>query len=96
MNQIDKINDAIVNLSKYDDYILDVKSISEIIGTQKWVDPSQWNSYKLQFSQALSTVYVDHIGRLLGSIRGKTRKCLVLDLDNTIWGGVIGDDGLSG
>jgi FkbH-like protein len=36
------------------------------------------------------------LGRLLGAIRGKARKCLVLDLDNTVWGGVIGDDGLEG
>jgi len=36
------------------------------------------------------------LSRILGAIRGKARKCLVLDLDNTIWGGVIGDDGLEG
>ena len=36
------------------------------------------------------------MGRLLGAARGKARKCLVLDLDNTLWGGVIGDDGLTG
>ncbi|HUJ46323.1 MAG TPA: HAD-IIIC family phosphatase, partial [Rhizomicrobium sp.] len=41
-------------------------------------------------------LYADHLGRLLGAIRGKARKCLVLDLDNTLWGGVIGDDGMEG
>ena len=41
-------------------------------------------------------LYADHIGRLLGAARGKARKCLVMDLDNTLWGGVIGDDGLEG
>ena len=30
------------------------------------------------------------------ALRGKSRRCLVLDLDNTLWGGVIGDDGLEG
>ncbi|MFC6746397.1 HAD-IIIC family phosphatase [Methylobacterium persicinum] len=33
---------------------------------------------------------------LLGALRGKSRKCLILDLDNTMWGGVIGDDGMAG
>lgn len=56
----------------------------------------QWNLYKLPFSQSLVPVYVEHLGRLLGAIRGTSRKCLVLDLDNTLWGGVIGDDGLQG
>ncbi len=36
------------------------------------------------------------IARTVAALRGKTRKCLVLDLDNTVWGGVIGDDGLEG
>jgi len=37
-----------------------------------------------------------HVAALVRSIFGRTRKCLVLDLDNTLWGGVIGDDGLDG
>ena len=36
------------------------------------------------------------LGRLLGAKQGRSAKCLVLDLDNTLWGGVIGDDGLDG
>jgi predicted enzyme involved in methoxymalonyl-ACP biosynthesis len=34
--------------------------------------------------------------RLVAARRGRSAKCLVLDLDNTLWGGVIGDDGLEG
>jgi FkbH-like protein len=34
------------------------------------------------------------VGRLVGALRGRSRKCLVLDLDNTLWGGVVGDDGV--
>ena len=41
-------------------------------------------------------LYGDLLGRLLGALRGRSAKCLVLDLDNTLWGGVIGDDGLEG
>ena len=36
------------------------------------------------------------MARLVAAARGKSKKCLVLDLDNTLWGGVIGDDGLEG
>jgi predicted enzyme involved in methoxymalonyl-ACP biosynthesis len=41
-------------------------------------------------------LYADWRGRLIGAIRGTARKCLVLDLENTVWGGVIGDEGLEG
>src|SRR5262249_34323680 len=41
-------------------------------------------------------LYADHVARIIAAIRGKSRKVLVLDLDNTVWGGVIGDDGLEG
>jgi FkbH-like protein len=37
-----------------------------------------------------------NISKIINSIFGKSKKCLVLDLDNTCWGGVIGDDGLDG
>ncbi len=38
----------------------------------------------------------DLVGRLIAARLGRSSKCLVLDLDNTLWGGVIGDDGLNG
>jgi FkbH-like protein len=44
----------------------------------------------------LIPLYADHVARVLAAIRGKSRKALILDLDNTVWGGVIGDDGLEG
>ena len=44
----------------------------------------------------MAPLYGDHVGRLLAALRGLSYKCLVLDLDNTLWGGVIGDDGLEG
>src|SRR6185437_7757213 len=43
-----------------------------------------------------AALYGEHLGRLLAAARGRSAKCLVLDLDNTLWSGVIGDDGLEG
>jgi FkbH-like protein len=61
-----------------------------------WHDPVQWAVGKFAFSQSLVPLYAEWLGRLVAGARGKSRKCLVLDLDNTIWGGVIGDDGING
>ena len=77
-------------------YLLDMASVAERVGTDVWFDPVQWSAYKLPFAATLNPAFADMVGRLLGAVRGKARKCLVLDLDNTIWGGVIGDDGMEG
>ncbi len=92
---IDEANRAIVALAEETgSYLLDVAALAERIGTDQWFDPVRWFGYKLPFAAECVPAYADLLGSLLGAIRGKARKCLVLDLDNTLWGGVIGDDGL--
>ena len=59
-------------------------------------DPLFWLSAKQEISPKAAPFYGDLVGRLLAARRGRSAKCLVLDLDNTLWGGVIGDDGLDG
>jgi FkbH-like protein len=97
LKKVMEFNAALFELAaQQSDYVLDVSSLANMVGTQNWQDPAQWNLYKLPFSQNMMPVYVDHVARMLSAIRGLSKKCLVLDLDNTIWGGVIGDDGLNG
>jgi len=76
--------------------ILDVNGLAAKIGYENWHDPKLWNLAKLSFSQTYLPIYAEYICRILGSILGKSSRCLILDLDNTLWGGVIGDDGLDG
>jgi FkbH-like protein len=78
------------------DTLFDVASLAETVGLADWHDTQQWNMAKLPFSDAFIPLYADHVARTIAAIRGKSRKALILDLDNTIWGGVIGDDGLEG
>lgn len=60
------------------------------------VDPVRWHQAKQLISPLFAPLYGDLVARILGAMAGKSRKCLVLDLDNTLWGGVIGDDGIGG
>jgi FkbH-like protein len=76
--------------------LLDVASLAETVGLAEWHDPVMWNLGKFPFSAELIPLYGDHVARIVAAIRGKSAKVLVLDLDNTVWGGVIGDDGLEG
>ncbi len=61
-----------------------------------WYDPLLWHKAKQEVTGAAGPVYGDIVGRVLAAQQGRSAKCLVLDLDNTLWGGVIGDDGLEG
>jgi len=76
--------------------LLDVAALGETVGLGNWHDQRQWNLAKLPFAEAFVPLYADHVGRTLAAMRGRSRRVLVLDLDNTLWGGVIGDDGLAG
>jgi FkbH-like protein len=78
------------------DLLLDVASLAETVGLALWHSPAQWNLAKLPFADICLPIYAEHVARLLAALRGRSRKCLILDLDNTLWGGVIGDDGLEG
>lgn len=94
---IEEFNKALrVFTVENNDYILDTSTLAERIGTETWHNPKHWNMYKLPFDQNLVPLYVDYLARLIGCIKGNSRKCLVIDLDNTLWGGIIGDDGLEG
>jgi FkbH-like protein len=79
-----------------EDVLLDVAHLAETVGLAEWHSPAQWNMAKLPFSNSSVPLYADHVSRIIAALRGKSRRCLILDLDNTLWGGVIGDDGLEG
>jgi FkbH-like protein len=78
------------------DVLLDVAGLAETVGLADWHNTELWNMAKFSFSDELIPLYADHVARTIAAIRGKSRKVLILDLDNTVWGGVIGDDGLEG
>ena len=94
---IDGINRELAEfVSGSGDVLLDVAALAETVGLSDWHDPQLWNMAKFSFSDQLIPLYADHVARVVAAIRGKSGKVLILDLDNTVWGGVIGDDGLDG
>lgn len=76
--------------------ILDLEHLSALFGKARWIDRSYWYHSKHPFSFDANGIVAFAAARLIAAMRGQARKCLVLDLDNTLWGGVIGDDGLAG
>lgn len=94
---IEQINHGLREIApKEGVYLLSVDRWAAEDGLWHWYEPSLWNSSKQEIHPRVSDLYGDQLGRLLAALRGRSSKCLVLDLDHTLWGGVIGDDGVEG
>ena len=65
-------------------------------GLAAWHDPIFWHRAKQDVHPGAAPLYGDLLARILAARQGRAAKALVLDLDNTLWGGVIGDDGMAG
>jgi FkbH-like protein len=76
--------------------IHDIDNLSATHGRWEWGDERFYQHAKLPCSPELLVDYAHSLATLILAQLGAVKKCLVLDLDNTLWGGVIGDDGLGG
>lgn len=76
--------------------VVDIARLALSIGLERWDAPRHWHASKLSFAPEMAPIYGDVVARTVAALRGRAKKCLVLDLDNTLWGGVIGDDGVAG
>jgi FkbH-like protein len=74
--------------------IHDLNAVAARIGLNQWFDWNRWFSYKILTTPEASLAIARSVTAMICAVRGASKKCLVLDLDNTLWGGVIGDDGL--
>lgn len=93
---IDKINTKL-NLIPYNFlHILDINILSSAIGLDNWHDQKLWLMAKIPFDLNCMPIFSEYVMRIVGNKLGKSKRCLICDLDNTLWGGVIGDDGLDG
>jgi FkbH-like protein len=65
-------------------------------GIDRWHDTALWHRAKMEIAPPMAPLYGDLVARIAAAQCGRSYKCLVLDLDNTLWGGVVGDDGVEG
>lgn len=75
-------------------FINDINYISASYGLDKWANQFYWYMYKYAMEVPAIPSLTFNLANIIKSIYGKNKKALVLDLDNTLWGGVIGDDGV--
>ena len=77
-------------------YVVDYARLVRRWGSQQWYDNRMEYYARLPVAQGMLPHLAAEYLKFFRAITGKTKKCLVLDLDNTLWGGVIGEDGLQG
>ena len=79
---------------KHENFFLnDLNYQSAVYGLDEWSDPFFWHMYKYAMCFKAIPWMAHNVANIIKSIFGKNKKSLVLDLDNTLWGGVVGDDG---
>jgi len=93
---INKINSELAyHASKIKNlYLNDINYLSSLIGLENWFDRRMWYQAKFAISVNSIPLLAHNLTKIINSILGNQKKCLTLDLDNTCWGGIIGDDGI--
>ena len=93
---IEQLNRSFADYAAMHDnfYLHDLHGLAARIGLSKWHDRFQYYAYKLAMSYDVIPEVSLGLAKIIKGVLGKNKKCLVLDLDNTLWGGIIGDDGM--
>lgn len=96
--RLEDINQALVSLAQQHAprvVLFDQERVEARHGKARVRDDRLWYMASMPFSDSFLPVMADEYMRIIRAIKGLTRKCIVLDLDNTLWGGVIGEDGIN-
>lgn len=91
------VNDHIVTGAAAGRWLVwDMNGLAARVGHDRWHDPVRLHLAKIPFAVDLAPLAADHLAALLAAMAGKAARAAVVDLDNVLWGGVIGDDGVDG
>lgn len=74
--------------------INDILYLSAQVGLSSWFEHNYWYNFHMALGPTATVALAQNVAAIVKSVYGKSKKCLVLDLDNTLWGGVIGDEGV--
>lgn len=96
--QVRKLNMGLMEISqKYSNlFICDISGLQNKLGRDVMFAPNVYMSTEMVLSIDALPYVASRVVDIILAIQGKFKKCLILDLDNTLWGGIIGDDGVEG
>jgi FkbH-like protein len=76
--------------------VVDCERLAALVGKREWFDRRYWHLAKQAVSLAALPLLARHTAAVIAARRGLSKKCLAFDLDNTVWGGVVGEEGVQG
>lgn len=91
-----RLNEALAKSRPSYVLLADLEYLAAALGKLEWFDASAYALAKLPFALKYTGYAADLFAKLIGACRGNIRKCLILDLDNTLWGGVVSEEGPRG
>lgn len=93
-----KLNLKLIEIFREDNriFILDKSRLTSKVGSESLSSSKMYYLAKMEFDERGLQHLAQEILRYIYAIKGLTKKCLILDLDNTLWGGVVGEDGIDG
>lgn len=96
--QVRKLNYELMRLSQqYQNlFICDIAALQNKLGRDQMFAANVYTSTEMILSMDALPYVASRVMDIVCAVKGQFKKCLILDLDNTVWGGVIGDDGLEG
>ena len=96
--QVRKLNTGLMELSEQHAnlFVCDLAALQAKLGRDQMFAPNVYVSTEMVLSIEALPWVASRVIDIIGAVRGQFKKCLILDLDNTLWGGVIGDDGIDG
>jgi FkbH-like protein len=95
-NQVRRLNEKLLEAGRFRVHWVDMEALATEIGARNFGASRFWHAAKLDFDQRWLPDYLPLFRAAWRAANAKAKKVLVLDLDNTLWGGVIGDDGADG
>lgn len=98
VNYVSRLNMLFNEYARTNDnfYILDINYLSADYGLKNWSDSFYYHMYKYALNVNAIPYLSFNVANIIKSLFGKNKKGFVLDLDNTLWGGIVGDDGVEG
>ena len=81
---------------KKDIFLNDIHYLSASYGLDRWFEDNAWYFFKYPFSPDAFPIVANNIANIIKSYFGKNKKAIIVDLDNTLWKGLIGEDGTEG
>lgn len=92
---VNELNRALADWARTHErfYLCDINYLSAAYGLDRWSAPEYWHLYKYAVAVPAIPVLGFEVAKIVKSLYGKNKKAFNLDLDNTLWGGIVGDDG---